>query len=103
MTRIAAIAIALALAGCAATGTPSTTMVSQGATSLCNFAASSLKLLTPMKLTPAQVQSVHDAEMLTDPVCLSPTPPTDAVQAAADLAAGLAMLAAIKSQTGATP
>ncbi len=96
MNPLIVIILALALVGC----TP--TQTTQGATSLCNSAANSLKVLTTAraagKLSAAQVQSVHDAETLIDPVCTAPTPPIDAAAAASNLAAGLAALVTVQSQ-----
>jgi hypothetical protein len=94
--------LALALAGCATAGTAPTspTPVAQGAISLCNAAGSALTVLASAraqgKLTATQITEVHDAETLTDPVCLSPTPPSDAVAAARAFATGLAALVSLQ-------
>lgn len=87
------------LVGCASTATTSPA-VSQGAISLCNAAGNALTVLASAraqgKLSVKQVAEVHDAETLTDPVCLSPTPPSDAVAAARAFATGLAALVSLQ-------
>jgi hypothetical protein len=90
------------LVGCSSLNTAVAPAVSQGAISLCNAAGNALTVLASAraqgKLSAQQVAEVHDAETLTDPVCLSPTPPSDAAAAARAFATGLAALVDLQMQ-----
>lgn len=92
--------VMVTIAACGTTS-PTPAQVGQGATFLCTAAARSLQDLAVArkagKLSASQIQNVHDAEALIDPICTAATPPVDAAAAATDLAMGLMDLASLQA------